>query len=274
MNVVPLARRGTELPSYDVVGERYRESRRADPVICKDLARLLRIAPGGRYLDVGCGTGNYTAELARRGGSWHGVDPSRVMLEQAAAQAPRIGWHRASAHELPFGDAHFDAAVCTNAIHHFGDLRKAFGEIRRVIGAGRLVIFAGLAEQARNFWLWRYFPEMMRRSEPYTPAEADVRAALEAAGFGWVRRLPYWVERDTADLFLYAGKMRPEIYFDAGVRANITSFRLCSPRELARGLAELERDLRAGRFESVRRSYDDWGGDYSYLVADSRPVAA
>jgi ubiquinone/menaquinone biosynthesis C-methylase UbiE len=279
MSVVPFARGGAELPIYDLVGDRYRESRRADPVICRDLARLLRIAPGGRYLDVGCGTGNYTAELARRGGRWHGIDPSRVMLEQAAAHAPaahapRISWHRASAHDLPFGDAQFDGAVCTNAIHHFGDLGKAFSEIRRVIRAGRLVIFAGLTEQARNYWLWRYFPEMMRRSAPYTPAEADVIAALEAAGFGWVRRLPFWVEHDTADLFLYAGKMRPEIYFDAAVRANITSFRLCRPRELARGLAQLESDLRAGRFESVRRSYDDWGGDYSYLVADSHPQAA
>lgn len=257
-------------PLYDVVGTACRDSRRADPVICDDLAALLAPTSQGRYLDVGCGTGNYTIELARRGGAWDGADPSSVMLAQARRRAPAIGWHQAVAHDLPFGDATFAGVVCTNAIHYFGDLERAFREIRRVLRAGgRLVIFAGLAEQTRGYWLWNYFPEMMLRSSPFTPSEASVREALARAGFGTVERYPFWVEAGLTDLFLYAGKHRPEIYFDPVVRNNISSFRLCSPQELRRGLAALEEDLRTGYFDIVRAQYDDWGGDYSYLVTTS-----
>ena len=267
MNARPGSRSAMARPIYDIVGNGYRDSRRADPGICRDLAELLAPSAAGRYLDVGCGTGNYTIELARLGGCWDGVDPSSVMLAQARRRGPALGWHQAVAHDLPFGEGEFDGVVCTNAIHYFGDLERAFREIRRVMRGGRLVIFAGLAEQARGYWLWRYFPEMMLRSSPFTPSEPSVREALGRAGFASVERFPFWVEAGLQDLFLYAGKERPEIYFDPVVRNNISSFCLCSPQELRRGLAELEEDLKSGTFEAVRAQYDDWGGDYSYLVA-------
>ena len=60
---------------YDQIGDGYDTTRRADPAIVRRLAAYLALAPGRRYLDVGCGTGNYTAALAALGGVWHGVDP-------------------------------------------------------------------------------------------------------------------------------------------------------------------------------------------------------
>ena len=255
------------VPLYDVVGGTYRRSRRADPRICDDLADFLGLRADGRYLDVGCGAGNYTLALAGRAGRWSGVDPSSVMLEQAAARDPSIEWRQGVAHELPFPDRNFDGAICTNTIHYFGDLERAFREIRRTLRGGPLVIFAGLAEQTRGYWLWHYFPEMMLRSSPFTPSEASVHGALERAGFVAIERHPFWVDDGMEDLFLYAGKERPEMYFDPVIRANISSFRLCSPQELRRGLARLEEDLASGAFAEVRAGFDDWGGDYSYLVA-------
>lgn len=68
---------------YDTIGSTYVHSRRADPGIVQALARQLRLAPGGAYLDLACGTGNYTAALSGLGGQWSAVDVSRVMLDQA-----------------------------------------------------------------------------------------------------------------------------------------------------------------------------------------------
>ena len=62
---------------YDQIADGYDTTRRADPTIVRRLAAYLALAPGRRYLDVGCGTGNYTAALAALGGVWHGVDSSR-----------------------------------------------------------------------------------------------------------------------------------------------------------------------------------------------------
>lgn len=49
------------------------------------LTEELALPPGGSILDVGCGTGRHSIELARRGYCVTGLDLSREMLAQAAA---------------------------------------------------------------------------------------------------------------------------------------------------------------------------------------------
>ena len=75
---------------YDRIGVGYDGSRRADPSIVDDLAGRLSPRTDGRYLDLACGTGNYTRALAARGGDWTGVDASRTMLDAARAQSDEI----------------------------------------------------------------------------------------------------------------------------------------------------------------------------------------
>jgi predicted TPR repeat methyltransferase len=65
---------------YDRIGSSYARSRRADAAIAQTLADQLRLTPFGTYLDLGCGTGNYTVALGAMGGVWRGVDVSEVML--------------------------------------------------------------------------------------------------------------------------------------------------------------------------------------------------
>ena len=70
---------------YNTIGTGYNHSRRADPYITGRLLALLQAVPGGGYLDIGCGTGNYTIALAAAGLGFTGVDPSEVMLLEARA---------------------------------------------------------------------------------------------------------------------------------------------------------------------------------------------
>lgn len=55
---------------YNEIGSGYDTTRRADPEILNRLVNLIPLNKDGFYLDVGCGTGNYTAELSKLGGTW------------------------------------------------------------------------------------------------------------------------------------------------------------------------------------------------------------
>ena len=48
---------------YDKIGAGYDRQRRADPAIAETLALALRAPSGGPYLDLACGSGNYTSRL-------------------------------------------------------------------------------------------------------------------------------------------------------------------------------------------------------------------
>jgi SAM-dependent methyltransferase len=253
---------------YDLMGSSYARSRRADAAIAQALADQLSLTPFGAYLDLGCGTGNYTVALSAIGGVWRGVDVSEVMLAQARQKSRTIDWIQSNADALPFPDAVFQGAVCTLAIHHFPDLESPFREVRRTMQGGAFVMFTGLAEQMRCYWLCHYFPEMMNRSIERMPSESTLRAALSRAGFGSVTVTPFFVTDELEDLFLYSGKHRPNLYLDPGVRANISSFaNLTSSAELHDGLARLSADLQSGVFASVKAHYAKGDGDYVYVTA-------
>lgn len=108
------------------------------------------VAPGGRVLDVGCGTGTLTLEAKRLTGpqgSVHGVDVSAEMIARARAKAAQAGlavtFEVASADALPVADASCDIVLCSLALHHLrrNQRRTAVAEMERVlVPGGRLVI--------------------------------------------------------------------------------------------------------------------------------------
>ncbi|MCB0639010.1 MAG: methyltransferase domain-containing protein, partial [Lewinella sp.] len=90
---------------YDRLGHGYNATRRADPYLVQRLCHHLRLAPGQAYLDIGCGTGNYTHALHQAGGRMTGVDPSVAMLDQARARYPELTWRQGAAEAIPLPGA-------------------------------------------------------------------------------------------------------------------------------------------------------------------------
>ncbi len=115
---------------------------------------LLPELEGRRVLDVGCGTGNISLALARRGGRVVGVDSSGPMLASAHDKAERQGlalaWIRALAGQLPFAGASFDAVVCILALDFMTDRESALEEMVRVLRPGGFLTVAVL----NRFSLW------------------------------------------------------------------------------------------------------------------------
>ncbi|MFZ4506535.1 MAG: class I SAM-dependent methyltransferase [Fimbriimonas sp.] len=76
---------------------------------------LYGLKPGAKILDVGCGTGRHSVELARRGFKVTGLDISAGMLFEAQRKAERFGvevtWVLADATKFTFPEK-FDAAIC------------------------------------------------------------------------------------------------------------------------------------------------------------------
>jgi SAM-dependent methyltransferase len=105
------------------------------------LVMAARIEPGQKVLDVACGTGVLTREVARRVGSSGfvaGVDANPGMLAVAARMAvaartsPEIEWRHASAEALPYDDNFFDAVVCQFGLMFFNQ-QAALREMMRVL---------------------------------------------------------------------------------------------------------------------------------------------
>jgi len=254
---------------YDKIGEGYDSTRKADSEILSSLSKLLNIEAGKSYLDIACGTGNYTTGISNFGGNWHACDGSEKMLSQASSKSSAISWKKYEVSDLGYKSDFFDGAICSLAIHHFPDLLRPFREIARVLKTEcRFVIFTSTPEQMKEYWLNHYFPEMMEKSCEQMPSIEAVESALTGAGFAIETTEPFFITRELKDFFLYCGKQKPEMYLSSKVRNGISSFHnFCSQSELERGLENLRKDISSGEIDGVMRSYEISKGDYLFICA-------
>lgn len=98
-----------------------------------------------RIIDVGCGTGNYSVELSRRGHKVVGIDFSPSMLNRAQLKKDNgSDWPQFLFNELsktlPFMDNSFDAVICVNVLYTIPDHEKFVEELRRVARRPSLIV--------------------------------------------------------------------------------------------------------------------------------------
>jgi SAM-dependent methyltransferase len=140
------------------------------------LVAFAGIADGTRILDVGCGSGLLTSTLADRLGAANvaAADPSETLLAACAARVPGADVRRASAEELPWPDASFDAVLSQLVLNFVADADKAVAEMCRVTAPGGIVAsctwdYAGGMRMLRTFW------DAAAELDPRAPDESSMR---------------------------------------------------------------------------------------------------
>jgi ubiquinone/menaquinone biosynthesis C-methylase UbiE len=257
---------------YNLIGQDYNATRKADPHICKRLITLLSPEKRGSYIDIGCGTGNYTIVLSDAGFEFTGLDPSETMLATARQKTFSKCWLLGSAEKIPVPDGQFDGAIATLTIHHWTDIKKAFQEVFRVLKINsRLVLFTSLPEQMAGYWLNHYFPKMMQTSIQKMLSLDQIIDAGRSAGFHLQCTELYDINMQLEDLFLYSGKMNPELYLDDCFRKGISSFAgVDHQAEIKMGLQKLASDISSGHIKMIQEKFRANNGDYIFVVLTKR----
>jgi SAM-dependent methyltransferase len=118
-----------------------------------------KAATGERVIDIGCGCGGTTFELARRvgaGGSVLGLDISAPMLDYAREHAPKdlkIEFVHADATVYPFQPASADLLFSRFGVMFFADPTASFINMRKAVKPGGRVVFACWREPRANGWM-------------------------------------------------------------------------------------------------------------------------
>ena len=131
------------------------------------------LRPGDVALDVCCGTGDLTLELARAvapGGRVVGCDFSERMLELARAKAggfDSVSFELADALELPYDDASFDAVTVGFGVRNLSDPGRGIEEMARVARPGGGVVVLEITQPRRpplstfySLWFDRLVPRL------------------------------------------------------------------------------------------------------------------
>jgi trans-aconitate methyltransferase len=159
----------------------------------RDLVELLAPRAGERVLDLGCGTGDLTAELATRGARVTGLDASEEMLAAArtkhATAHPTLVFTATDAQALPY-TSEFDAVFSNAALHWMPRMSDVVaGAARALVRPGRFV--AELGGRGNTDTVLRGLRAVLprlgldpERHIPWTfPSPAEYASILERHGF-------------------------------------------------------------------------------------------
>jgi SAM-dependent methyltransferase len=180
----------------------------------------LDLGRGKRVLDIGCGSGETTVELALSGAEALGVDISHVLLDVARRRVRDTGLARfleADAQTWPFEPASFDAVFSRFGVMFFADPAAAFANIRRAMKPGGRLAFV----------CWR------------TPGENPIMSLPMMAALAHIDTPPAPPEPGAPGPFAFADPERVKAILTAGGFHDIT----VTPHEADIGPGDLDTTL-------------------------------
>jgi ubiquinone/menaquinone biosynthesis C-methylase UbiE len=184
--------------------------------VSEALLQRAAIASGERALDIGCGCGATTLEIASRvgpRGQALGLDVSAPMLARARERAPAdapVKFVEADATVYPFEPGGADLLFSRFGVMFFADPALSFANMRKGLRSGGRVAFACWREPRKNPWLMLPLQEAYKHAPrlpelgpedpgPFSFAgEERVQRLLSAAGFSSVALHPVDLSLDLA----------------------------------------------------------------------------
>lgn len=199
------------------------------------LERIARHAPPAEVreiVDLGAGTGRYSAALAAHfGADVLAVEPSETMLAEARKKpgSGRVRFVPGTGEAVPAPDASADLVFLSMVYHHLADPDRTAGECRRVLRpGGRVALRNGTREATASYPHVRFFAGIAELIAAAMPPAAELVGVFEHAGFtlaahevvahemaaGWSALAAKWTHR--ADSLL---ARLPDAVFEAGMTA-------------------------------------------------------
>ncbi|MET1124105.1 MAG: methyltransferase domain-containing protein [Archaeoglobaceae archaeon] len=128
----------------------------------KTVVDMAKIGRNSFVLEVGCGTGFTTEEIARRCGQENvvAVDLTPDQVARAVRKLPKVNYVIGDAENLPFDDDTFDAAISAGSIEYWPNPKRGIAEMARVTkSGGRVVILA--PRKPDNFFARKFAESIM-----------------------------------------------------------------------------------------------------------------
>ena len=229
---------------------------------------------GGVLLDVGCGPGTITVDLARRlaPGRVVGIDASSDIVERAAGLAADDGVHNVSfqvgdVYALDFADATFDIVHAHQVLQHLANPIAAMGEIRRVLRPGgvfaaRDVDYGGVIIAPSTGGLADWI-RVYREVHYWNGGDPDAGRSLKA----WARGAGFTDVRSSASIWCFASDAEREWWGESwAVRVTESSFAAHAIESGVADLADLKRMAAAWR-EWVRDPNGWFGMPHGEVLA-------
>ncbi len=166
------------------------------------LSRLIRermraVAPG-RWLEVGCGTGQWLQRPVV-GITPLGLDQSSAMLAKASAKLEEVPLVQGSAVSLPIASGSLAGLAAIHALHHFPDQDKFLRESLRVLEPQGGLLMVGLDAHDPNseWYVYEYFEGTAERDQARYPDHRLLQKRMGELGFTMVERgLAHKVEEE------------------------------------------------------------------------------
>ncbi|MFZ2447696.1 MAG: class I SAM-dependent methyltransferase [Syntrophobacteraceae bacterium] len=151
------------------------------------MKKRMPLAPGGVFLEIGCGRGAGAAIVGREFSPsvLCAMDLDFVMIKRAfryleAEERQKISFYTADALHLPHADGVFDAVFGFGVLHHVPDWQSALGEISRVLKPGGTYFIEELYPSLYQNFITRH---ILLHPEQNRFRSADLRNAIAEAGF-------------------------------------------------------------------------------------------
>jgi ubiquinone/menaquinone biosynthesis C-methylase UbiE len=153
------------------------------------IAARLGDLQGKSVLDIACGTGEWLAEMQRRGARISGVDISGKAIQACRTRLPGVDAREGVAETLPFEHDSFDLVTCLGALEHFLDQPGALREMVRVAKSGGtiLILVPNAGFLTRRLGLYRGTAQAAIREtvRPIKEWEAMLRDAGLVVSASW-----------------------------------------------------------------------------------------